>query len=504
MHGLGAAVFLSSAAVMVLEISAARLLAPYVGMSVYTWTCIIATILAGMSAGHWVGGRLSEVERAVARRRLAALFAAGALGVVAVPFLLRLFAPMLVVEGVPFLFGISALSVVLFFAPSSLIACVSPMLTKMAIDMEPEARGRALGRMYALGALGSILGTLAAGFVFISWIGTNGTILSVAAVLGLLAAGFARAARHRTATLAVVAAAALSAGLLVTGRGGLAGICQVESRYYCIRVVDYDDADSEAARMMVLDHMAHGINERRDPGRLHSPYVELTDTVVRGRFGGGAALRSYFIGGGAYTLPRAWATAYPDGRHVVAEIDPAVTRAARDHMWFAAHPSVHVVHADARRHLQSLAPAPQFDVVVGDAFHDISVPSHLVTVEFARQVAARLTPRGLYVLNIVDRRHEPAFLLSQVRTLAEAFTAVEVWSDEDQARAAKRLTYLVIASNDPVPMNQLQSDRFPDRRWFRRTLNELAGRLGPDDVPLMTDDLAPVDRLLSDVASFGN
>ena len=50
--GLAAAIFLSSASVMVLEIAAARLLAPYVGMSIYTWTCIIATILAGMSLSH--------------------------------------------------------------------------------------------------------------------------------------------------------------------------------------------------------------------------------------------------------------------------------------------------------------------------------------------------------------------------------------------------------------------------------------------------------------------
>ena len=78
----------------------------------------------------------------------------------------------LLVDGAPFLVSISVLTALLFFLPSVLIACVTPMITKMAIDAKPEARGRTLGRMYALGALGSILGTVAAGFVFISWIGT--------------------------------------------------------------------------------------------------------------------------------------------------------------------------------------------------------------------------------------------------------------------------------------------------------------------------------------------
>lgn len=41
-----------SAASLVVEIVAGRMLAPYVGMSLYTWTSVIAVVLAGFSAGH--------------------------------------------------------------------------------------------------------------------------------------------------------------------------------------------------------------------------------------------------------------------------------------------------------------------------------------------------------------------------------------------------------------------------------------------------------------------
>ncbi|MEL6279434.1 MAG: fused MFS/spermidine synthase [Pseudomonadota bacterium] len=61
-----AALLLSSAGSMALEIAAGRLMAPYVGMSLYSWTAIIAVVLAGLSVGHWIGGVMADRSR---RRR---------------------------------------------------------------------------------------------------------------------------------------------------------------------------------------------------------------------------------------------------------------------------------------------------------------------------------------------------------------------------------------------------------------------------------------------------
>lgn len=49
-------IFLSSAALMALEIAAARLLAPYIGVSLYSWTAIIGVVLSGLSLDNWFGG----------------------------------------------------------------------------------------------------------------------------------------------------------------------------------------------------------------------------------------------------------------------------------------------------------------------------------------------------------------------------------------------------------------------------------------------------------------
>ena len=68
-------VFGSSAAVLVLEILAGRLMAPYVGVSLETFTGIIGVILAGIAAGTVVGGRLAD--RFDAARLLGPAFVAG-------------------------------------------------------------------------------------------------------------------------------------------------------------------------------------------------------------------------------------------------------------------------------------------------------------------------------------------------------------------------------------------------------------------------------------------
>ncbi len=498
--GLAAALFATSAVGLILEIVAARLIAPYVGMSIYTWTAIIATVLAGMSAGHWIGGRLAERPDRSGLSIIAMMLAAATLNVLAIPLLLRWSAPSVLGADVHIVVTVVGLSAVLFFLPSLLIAGVTPILTRIAIDAEPGRRGIVIGRMFALGAGGAILGTLAAGFVFISWIGSQGTLLSVAAALGVMAASFALWARRlklSQAALVVICAALSLAVLRIDDL--LASACDTESRYYCIRIIDYSSETDSESRLMVLDHMGHGINDRDDPTRLFSSYAELADLMMRLRFPGRDDLASYFIGGGAYTIPRAWAVSYPRGRHEVAEIDPEVTRLAEEKMWFEPQPSIRVAHADARVHLRTMEEGT-FDVVVGDAFHDISVPQHLVTVEFAREIKSRLKPDGVYVMNVVDGAYEPKFLLALLKTLREVFSVAEIWVDNRQLAGGGRMTYLMSASESPVPVPVLSSSREEGRRWQRVNPGAIAGTLSPDDVPVLTDDLAPVDRLIGAVA----
>jgi spermidine synthase len=497
--GYGAAVFLSAAGGLVLEIVAGRMLAPYVGMSLYSWTAIIAVVLAGFSAGHWIGGLIGDGEHRRAVRRVAVALLLAALAALASLVLIRVLSPMILGAGLDPIVAIVLLSGALFLLPSLFVGIVSPILTRLAIDEAPAIRGRVLGQMYALGAVGSIAWALAAGYLFISWIGTIGTVVSVAAGYAELGTLFALAGGPLTGRAAAVGTVLLAAvaalGTWGAGNRAFVSPCLVESDYYCIRVVDFSAESGRASALMVLDHMGHGINDRDDPTRITTSYVALTDRLLELRLDPAAGFAAFFIGGGAYTLPRAWLAAHPGARLTVAEVDPAVTRVAREHLWFAPSPRLELLHRDARAALQGLPPDRRFDVMIGDAYHDFTVPTHLVSAEFMREVARRLNPGGFFAGTAIDSGTRPEFLFSLVKTLRSAFAAVEVWADVDQLYGGGRMTYLVVAGDRASPTGRLGSE--PDgRRWARWPSQDLDRRIAASGAVLLTDDYAPVDRLL--------
>jgi MFS family permease len=507
---------LSSAAALVVEIVAGRMLAPYVGMSLYTWTAVIAVVLAGLSAGHWLGGVWSREDPRAGAGRLALVLAAAAVTTAAAVPLIRAVAPWVEGLGLGVVGRIVLMTLILFLPPSLFAGMVSPMLTRFALAAAPPGRtGATLGLMYAMGSAGGIAGTLLAGYLFISWIGTIGTLFAVAAVYALCALPFAAMARRRAPVRTAwagtgIGLAAGLVGLWAQMAGALESPCTVESDYYCIRAVDFSADSGRPSTLLVLDHMVHGINDRDDPGLLYAPYVAVTDGLARQRLGltdGPRPFRAFFVGGGAYTLPRAWAAAFPDADLTVAEIDPAVTRAARDHAWLDPAGVGRIVHGDARAVLRGWPADRPFDIIIGDAFHDFSAPPHLSTLDFARLVRDRLVPGGAYVMNVVDDAHDPRFLFALVRTWSRVFDTVEVWAERDQLAGAARVTYLMLAADSPTPVAALNGAAvgLPDdpRVALRWQPPALAARLAADGNLILTDDLAPVDRLLAPVANAG-
>jgi spermidine synthase len=496
----GAAVFLSSACGLVLEIVAGRLLAPYVGMSLYTWTAIIAVVLAGFSIGHWIGGRLADArcDAAAGARRVAIALTLASVSSLAVLVLLRLLSGPLLAAGLAPVLAIVLLAAALFLLPSLFVGMVSPILTKLAVDASSGRHGEAIGRMYALGAVGAIVGTLATGYVFIAWIGSTGTVLTVAVAYAALAAAFALAGRATGVVAALFAILGTGFVFAAWRTDALVSSCATESDYYCIRIEDFSRQSGRPGAVMVLDHLGHSISDRDEPRLLYSTYLHFLDEYIHRRLADRTP-SVFVIGGGALTLPRAWAQEEAPPSIVVAEIDPAVTAAARTHMWARPSPGTEIVHGDGRRILQALPAASQFDVVFGDAFHDISIPAHLVTRQFNQAVRARLKPDGFYAINVIEAGHGARFLASLVHTLAQDFPVVEVWLDAADTRSGERINYVVIASGAPTPGDLFHSRRGIRRSWLRLSVAQLAERADPVGATILTDDFAPVDRLLSHI-----
>lgn len=494
-----AVMFLTSAAGLVIEIVAGRLVAPYVGMSLYTWTSVIAVVLGGFSLGHWVGGLIAEGPVARVLANLGLMLVAAAVTTVLILPLARVATPWILSVAPDAILAIFLVCTALFFAPSFFVGTISPGLTKLVIDAAPGRSGRALGLMFAAGAAGAILGTLATGFLFISWFGTAWTLIGVAGLLALMGAALLVPARSRRAAAASATAVVLTLAALPAWSYALSAPCDAESDYYCIRVIDEVGDDGRRTATLVLDHLVHSTNDAADPTMLHAPYLTVIQAIVEqltddGRRG----LDAFFIGGGANTLPRAWGAGYPNSRLTVAELDPEVTRIARQRLWFEEREGTTVIHADARRALSDMPREPRFDVVLGDAFQDLAVPFHLTTAEFASEVAARLSDDGVYAINVVDSTRRPEFLFAFVRTLATAFRHVEVWVPLAQARQGLRATF-VVAAYKTDQARDLAGTALVPLGWRQWPTEHLAQNIVARASPVLTDDYAPIDRLLRHV-----
>ena len=488
--GYAATVFVSSALLLVLEIVAGRLIAPYVGVSLYTWTSIIGVILAGLSLGNWIGGVWAD--RGGSGRSVGLVLTAGGIYCILSLTMLDALGGAIQQQGATLLTASFLFASVLFFVPAALIGVVTPLLTTLALRLDPRA-GHVVGRMHALAAIGSIAGTFAAGYWLVQTFGTRSVVLLTGLLLLALALPFLRGLT-RGARLALVIATLGSGGLL-SARHGLSTSCDQESAYFCLRVVDQTAlAPFGEARGLVLDHLLHGINHRDVPDMLIAPYVHGIDELAYAQFGADydRGLRWFFAGGGAYSQPRALQALSPAADVTVAELDPAVTRIATEQLYLEPG-RMRILHQDARLALQ--AETEPFDIIVGDVFHDVAIPYHLVTAEFAALVRRRLTADGLYLMNVVDAFPDPRLIKAIVKTLQTEFQHVDLWMD--RVPDAERVTFIVSASNAArLPKTVMARVGF-ERGWSRMTEDLMAYGTNPDQLPVLTDDYAPVERLIA-------
>lgn len=483
-----------SAASLVVEIVAGRMLAPYVGMSLYTWTSIIAVVLAGFSAGHWAGGRIADMDAPRALRWTGWSMIGAALTTAAALFALHWGASVILPLTDNQIVAIVSLCAIAFFMPSFFAGIPAPVLAQVSVAATPESSGRALGAMFAAGAIGAIAGTLLAGFLFISWLGSVGTLVVVTVCYVLSAAVLLVWAQRAGAEVKWIWAGLwLLAGLALAGASmAQPSPCTRESKYFCIRTVDISADPANPVRMMVLDHLVHGRGARDLPQVMFYDSGALFDLLANAR-APRPEFSSFIIGGGTFSVPRKWVLQEPPLDVTVAEIDPAVTEIAVRDFWFPADRAT-VLTEDARTALRR--DPRQYDLILGDAFTDIAAPPHLITQEFFELVRDRLTPGGSYLMNVVDHADNLRVIASMVATLRQVFPVVEVWTEARRPEPGERLVFIIAAGTTETPVNVLNG-RSPDPIRFGRLADDtLEAILTARDPVVLTDDLSPIDRLI--------
>ena len=422
-----AAVFGASAAVLTLEILSVRLLAPYVGLTIETYTTIIGVALAGIAAGAALGGRAAD--RTDPARLIGVLLAAG--GVLA----------MLTVPLVAWLGDAShtasagdalVLALITLGPPAAVLSAVTPAAAKLAVG-DLERTGTEVGRISAWATAGALTGTFATGFVLVPLLSTRTSVLAVGAlcVAGGLALG---------AALAFGGAAAIVGAVgLAVGTG-----CDRDSAYFCARVVEA----AESERVLVLDDLRHSYVDLRDPRHLEFRYTRWIGDVIDAE----RPRDAVFIGGGGFTLPRYLNAVVPGSVATVLELDPELVDLAEDELGLRETERLRVEVGDARIELRAL-PDESADLVVGDAFGSRSIPWHLATTEFVADVRRVLRPDGIYAINVIDHGDLDLFR-AEAATLRREFAHVGLISDNDLGG-----NLVLVASDGELPARVTHDER---------------------------------------------
>lgn len=446
-----------SAVGLTYEIAAGRVLAPFFGTSLLTWTTVIAVVLAGFSVGNAIGGVVAERDRAVAFRQVrAALIATAALAALS-PTLLGVIYSL----GARDTDGMFVSVIFAFFPASVLVSLPSPFLARLAVEARPGREGSSLGLVLAAGSAGAIFGAILAGFVLLPLVGSAATF-SACGAIALLSAFLLRdkgtghgAGKFDQGTVLLFAAAALV--VVANFLGGKA--CRYESGLSCIDVATEGDA------IYLYSDRTTQAAERLGPADDLQAAERLTLDYTRWLWSRidhdlGRAPTVLFIGGGGYTLPSALLSDRPDAHAVTVEIDPLVTEAVRTNLPWAGtvieetgyDPAVSnssengrlgIVHADGRVFLNETA--RRFDAAVIDAFSSGSVPAHLATRETYERLE-KITSGPVYV-NLIDRP-DGRLVRGVFAILSEIYPHVEAVQAPVSSRDLANV--ILTASHDPI------------------------------------------------------
>jgi spermidine synthase len=480
----GALVFFTSAAILVLEILAGRLLAPYTGVTLETYTAIIGVVLAGISLGTWAGGRMAD--RFAPRMTLGPLLVGGGVLALAALPLVRLLGGAAGGSGAA---TAVVVSTVAFGPPAAVLSAVTPNVVKLQLE-DLGRTGEVVGRLSALATAGAILGTFLTGFVLIAALPTAPIVIAVGGAL--VAAGLLVAARLGAAHRRFLARSALAA--LIAGGLGLAvpSRCEEESTYFCARI----DADPARAsgRVLVLDSLRHSYVDLRDPTHLEFAYTRRIGDLLDTAAPPGRPLRALHIGGGGFTLPRYLAATRPGSDSLVLEIDANLVGLVRERLGLQTGPRLRVRTGDARVSLRDV-PSRSRDMVIGDAFGGLAVPWHLTTREFVRDVRRVLGPGGAYALNVIDAP-PLGFARAETATLLESFRHVAVVAPAPLVAGRQGGNVVLLASDAPLPLEALRA-RAGARDEGEEVASGSAAQAFAGEARVLRDDFAPVDQLLT-------
>jgi spermidine synthase len=431
-----------------------------------------------------------------------------------------------------------AVSVALMIVPTTLLGATLPLAVAILVR-DPRGVGRDVGRVFGINTIGTVIGSVAAGFAAVPLLGIQATVGLAAVVnalcgcLALLVAGRRRgpalaAVGATAAVLAVLAArewrwdrATISSGPSIYAKQYLDVGEPAEALRHMSRarkVVFYEEGiNTTVAVVKTGKRLGIAVNGKVDASNGKDMVTQLMVGHLPALAVPGAR-RALVIGLGSGVTVGALAL-HPLEEIDVAELEPAMLPASEyflaENRGVVRDPRVRLRIGDGR-HVLAVAPAP-YDIIVSEPSNPwIAGVASLFTREFYQACRARLTPGGVLVQWLQGYTIREQEMRMVARTLSEVFPHVTVWT-------AAPGDYILLAATHPVTLDlptlvdraraskELTADLAlispaPDALLSRFLLGEegvaryaAGARTNTDDLPLLEFN-APLGAFLDTVA----
>lgn len=474
-------VFVTGAAVMVVEIVGTRVLSPVFGVGLFVWSSLLSVTMAALAMGYFLGGRLAD-----RRPHKGLLF-----GTVAIAGALIGLSPLLrssvltICDPLGLRLG-SLASAAILFGPSLLaLGAVGPMAVRL-LNRDVAFTGRAAGRVYGVSTVGSLIGSLLTGFVLVPSLEIQqiflGTSIAVIVLGGLGLVGLSRVAALSTLLIPLLVFALPPP----TPPAGFSIVARTDSLYGRLEVVDDITA---GIRYLRADQSVIGCARRNELGPVF-PYLTVLDEGLRALRPEGKDLLQIGLGIGSLPMVLSQHRILSD----VVELDPEVVRMAEDHFGYV--PTGETIVADGRTYLRTAD--RHYDFIVHDTFTGGGTPHHLLSREVLARIRELLRADGLLALNFYGF-HEGANAEASAlvaRTLQDVFPHVRCFRDRPPSRNPDRPANLIFfASNEPLSISAAQSTDTAGGAWRDW---EVLRDVAPGAI--VTDGWNPLERMQLPVA----
>jgi spermidine synthase len=476
-------VFTSGALVMIFEIIGSRVLSPFLGSSTYIWTSLIGVILGSLSLGYWLGGRLAD-KRPDVKILAGVIFGAG--GLISVTVLTKdILLSFIASAG----FGIelkAVMAALLLFAPASVcLGFVTPFAVRLKMTSVDQS-GATVGRLYALSTIGSIVGTFAAGFYLIPFVGSVRTLYLIAGcliALSVLLAPIVISTTNIAAITLFIFGAGASEGSAYLQRTN-SGVYDIDTEYSRVQVFETRDPNTgRPIRALATDPYFVQSATFLDSEDLVLEYAKYYHLIrhFKPDFD-----KTLLIGGAGYTFPREYLRAYPQATIDVVEIDPGMTQIARNHFRLRDDRRMRIFHEDGRMFVNRTETAA-YDAILMDAFGSLfTVPTHLTTLEAVEQFYRILADDGVVIFNLGSAisGEGSRFLHAELATYRKVFPEVLVFKVNQDYPDTRMQNLMIVASKSKAPTGA----GFEDVLAHQYPINS------DTSAPILTDDLAPVEH----------